>query len=64
MGVSKKVRAGAILILGGTALISYHMVALLPSDRMLTNSRLKFPRTFTLSAWFSPIALGSNDETA
>lgn len=35
MGVSKQLRAGAMLLLGGTALISYHMVAS-SSDRMLT----------------------------
>src|SRR5271165_3316053 len=35
MGVNKMVRAGAMLLLGGTALISYHMVAS-SSDRLLT----------------------------
>jgi hypothetical protein len=35
MGVSKQVRTGAVLLLGGTALISYHMVAS-SSDRLLT----------------------------
>lgn len=35
MGVSKMVRGGAMLLLGGTALISYHMVAS-SSDRMVT----------------------------
>ena len=36
LGVSKQVRTGAMLILGGTALISYHMVAS-SSDRLITN---------------------------
>jgi hypothetical protein len=35
MGVSKMVRVGAMLLLGGTALISYHMVAS-SSDRLFT----------------------------
>lgn len=35
MGVSKWVRIGAMLLLGGTALISYHMVAT-SSERLLT----------------------------
>jgi hypothetical protein len=35
MGVSKLVRGGAMLLLGGTALISYHMVAS-SSDRLVT----------------------------
>ena len=35
MGASKLVRAGAMLLLGGTALISYHMVAS-SSDRLVT----------------------------
>jgi hypothetical protein len=35
MGVSKMVRGGAMLLLGGTALISYHMVAS-SSDKMVT----------------------------
>jgi hypothetical protein len=35
MGVSKMVRSGAMLLLGGTALISYHMVAS-SSDKMIT----------------------------
>jgi hypothetical protein len=35
MGVSKMVRGGAMLLLGGTALISYHMVAS-SSDRLIT----------------------------
>jgi len=40
MGVSKMVRGGAMLLLGGTALISYHMVAA-SSDRMLTRFALE-----------------------
>ena len=35
MGVSKLVRGGAMLLLGGTALISYYMVAS-SSDRLVT----------------------------
>jgi hypothetical protein len=40
MGVSKMVRGGAMLLLGGTALISYYMVAA-SSDRMLTRFALE-----------------------
>ena len=35
MGASKMVRSGAMILLGGTALMSYHMVAA-SSDRMVT----------------------------
>jgi len=52
MGVSKQVRAAAILLLGGTALISYHMVAS-SSDRMLT----KFAFEMSQNLYFVGVVL-------
>jgi len=52
MGVSKMVRAGAMLLLGGTALISYHMVAS-SSEQMIT----KFAFEMSQNLYFVGVVL-------
>ena len=52
MGVSKMVRGGAMLLLGGTALISYHMVAS-SSDRLIT----RFANELSQNLYFVGVVL-------
>ena len=52
MGVSKMVRSGAMLLLGGTALISYHMVASSSDKLVYPVCQSSFPRIFILSGSF------------
>ncbi len=52
MGVSKMVRGGAMLLLGGTALISYHMVAS-SSDKLIT----RFANELSQNLYFVGVVL-------
>jgi hypothetical protein len=52
MGVRKQIRASAMLVLGGTALISYHMVAS-SSDRLIT----KFAYELSQNLYFVGVVL-------